>query len=99
MTYGNYTTVRLHTYLVVFCFVYYYLELQMLSGSNKSGFSFFFHRRGGEILGRVQVTCDMPFLMLREVHKMANQSAPEGWSKILVRLKCHCKEKIFDPNF
>ena len=26
----------------------------------------FFHRRGGEILGGVQVICNMPFLMLRK---------------------------------
>ena len=43
----------------------------------------FFHRRGGKILGGVQVICNIPFLMLREGHEMANQSAPGGWSKIL----------------
>ena len=43
----------------------------------KGEFSFF-HRRGGKNLGRVQVICNMPFLMLREEHEMANPSAPEG---------------------
>ena len=47
----------------------------------------FFHRRGGKILGGVQVICNMPFLMLREGHEMANQSAPGGWSKILEGVK------------
>ena len=34
----------------------------------KGGFSFF-HRRGGKILGGVQVICNMPFLMLRKGHE------------------------------
>ena len=38
----------------------------------------FFHRRGGKILGEVQVICNMPFLMLWKAHEMANQSAPRG---------------------
>ena len=38
----------------------------------------FFHRGGAKILGRVQVICNMPFLMLRERHKIVNQSAPVG---------------------
>ena len=38
----------------------------------------FFHRRGRKILGGVQVICNMPSLMLREGHEMANQSAPGG---------------------
>ena len=55
----------------------------------KGGFSFFSQegwknfRRGGKILGGVQVICNMPFVMLREGHEMANQSPPGGWSKIL----------------
>ena len=66
----------------------------MLSGSNKGGFSFFFHWRGGKILGGVQSHMRYAiFAASGGAHKMANQSAPEGWSKILVRLKCHCKEK------
>ena len=36
----------------------------------------FFHRRGGKILGGVQVICNMPFLILRKGHEMAKQSAP-----------------------
>ena len=32
----------------------------------------FFHRRGGKILGGVQVICNMPFLMLWQGHEMAN---------------------------
>ena len=40
-------------------------------------------RRGAKILGGVQVICNMPFVMLREGHEMANQSLPGGWSKIL----------------
>ena len=43
----------------------------------KGGFSFF-HRRGGKILGGVQVICNMPFLMLWKGHEMANQSVPGG---------------------
>ena len=43
----------------------------------------FSHRRGGKILGGMHVICNMPFVMLREEHKMANQSPPGGWSKIL----------------
>ena len=43
----------------------------------KGGFSFFL-RRGGNILGGVQVIYNMPFLMLQEGHEMANQSAPGG---------------------
>ena len=35
-------------------------------------------RRGGKILGGVQVICNMPFLMLWEEHEMANQSVPGG---------------------
>ena len=44
--------------------------------------------RGGKILGGVQVICNMPFLMLREGHEMANRSTPGGggWSEILVGL-------------
>ena len=38
----------------------------------------FFHRRGGKILGGVQVICNMPFLMLWKGHEMANQCAPWG---------------------
>ena len=38
----------------------------------------FFHKRGGKILGGVQVICNILFLMLREGHEMANQSAPGG---------------------
>ena len=30
------------------------------------------------MLGGVQDICNMPFLMLREGHNMANQTAPEG---------------------
>ena len=37
----------------------------------------FFSPEGGRNLGRVQVICNMPFLMLREEHEMANPSAPE----------------------
>ena len=33
-------------------------------------------RRGGKILGGVQVICNMEFLMLWEGNEMANQSAP-----------------------
>ena len=36
----------------------------------------FFHRRGGKILGGVQVICNMPFLILWKGHEMAKQSAP-----------------------
>ena len=36
----------------------------------------FFYRKGGKILGGVQVRCNMPFLMLWEGHEMANQSVP-----------------------
>ena len=36
----------------------------------------FFHRRGGKVLGGVQVICNMPFLMLWKGHEMANQCAP-----------------------
>ena len=45
-------------------------------GTN-GGFSFFY-RRGGKILGGVQVICNMSFLMLWEGHEMASQSAPDG---------------------
>ena len=38
----------------------------------------FFHKRGGKILGGVQVICNMPFLLLWKGHEMANQSAPGG---------------------
>ena len=38
----------------------------------------FFHRRGGKILGGVQLICNMPFLMLWEDHEMSNQSVPGG---------------------
>ena len=44
----------------------------------------FFHRRGGKILGRVQVICHMPFLMLWKGQEMANQSVPAGRNEILV---------------
>ena len=44
----------------------------------------FFHRKGGKILGGVQVRRNMPFLMLWEGHEMANQSVPGGLSNILV---------------
>ena len=46
----------------------------------------FFNRRGGKISGWVQVICNMLFLMFWKGHEMANQSAPGGWSKILVGL-------------
>ena len=35
---------------------------------------------------RLQVICNMPFLMVQEGHKIANQSAPEERSNILVGL-------------
>ena len=38
----------------------------------------FFHRRGGKILGGVQVICNMTLLMLWKDHELANQSAPGG---------------------
>ena len=47
---------------------------------SKDGFSFF-SQEGWKILGGVQVICNMPFLMLREGHEMANQSAPGGGAK------------------
>ena len=65
----------------------------MASYSVKGGFSFFSQEgwknvwRGGQILGGVQVICNMPFLMLREGHEMANQSALGGWSEILMGFK------------
>ena len=37
--------------------------------------------RGGKILGGVQVTCNMPFLMLWEGLEMAKQSVPGGEAK------------------
>ena len=43
----------------------------------RAGFHFF-HRRGGKILGGVQVICNMTFLMLWKGHELANQSAPGG---------------------
>ena len=58
------------------------LQLRVIGWVARADFHFF-HRRGGKNLGEVQVICNIPFLMLREGHEMANQSAPGGWSKIL----------------
>ena len=63
------------------------MSLMSASLGTKGGFSFFSQegwknfRRGGKFLGGVQVICHMPFLMLREGHEMANQSAPGGGAK------------------
>ena len=76
-----------YRHVSVVLFILYYMVRNTLF---KGGFSFFSQEgwknfwRGGQILGGVQVICNMPFLMLREGHEMANQSALGGWSEILM---------------
>ena len=45
--------------------------MRQLAYASRADFHFF-HRRGGIIVGGVQVICNMPFLMLRERHEMTN---------------------------
>ena len=42
---------------------------------------FFFHRRGGKILGGVQVICNMQFLMLWKAQEMATKVCQGGEAK------------------